>query len=287
MPSSLAAILNGELRFSGRAHFDAFEQWTAEKVSLHIVTYRAFESLAQGLACRARIKIVEPLELEIGSGAHLHQWWLLHIALRQFKSDLTRSEAVVRLRTDMSLPASLPALPLPPGVVYAFSDYIFLAEEATFLATFADMYERIVDKYMRAALEVPPSYVASDALALHAMLSTPGTSSLGGCVHPCERSGRDREGRPQCPAGANESTLVPWRYAPCSRCFPCMRYALKGGELKAWCSEPSFSFHVHAHNASCRALGVPVRLLPRHLHLHWGRDLTPQALNISAACNRY
>lgn len=106
----VGTILNGELRFASKNHFDSFARF-ASGFATHIVTYQAFEQLAYDLVSADRVKIVEQLKLAPGSGSAWHQWYTLPIALRWFRF-VPDYETILRLRTDTTLPPALPT-PLP------------------------------------------------------------------------------------------------------------------------------------------------------------------------------
>ena len=235
----IAAIISGELRFKDQKHFKAFSHAMSSFTPRYIVTYLAYETLALQLSCN--VLITEPLGLEKGSASHLYQWHLLQLAMRAFAFRADDTDAILRVRTDTTLPSKLPS-PIVPGRLYAFTDWAFLAERVTFVTLFADYLDVILSKYMGSAFN------EQDYDALLTM-PLPGTTENGGCVHPCERS----PGR-KCPAGLDLRRHVPWHYAPPGKC---PTYAFRGTNnyKRTFCSEPSLGHRVYALNYTCERLG--------------------------------
>ena len=248
----IAAILNGELRFVDHGHFDSFAR-SVSMFTLHIVTYPQYKELALQLACN--VLITEPLALQNQSFHNLYQWHTLQLAMQAFHFG-AETDAIIRIRTDATLPRRLP-FPILPGRLYAFTDRVFLAERTTFTILFSDYLKQVATKYMT------ETYTSQETDVLRRM-PLPGTTYDGGCVHPCERT-LNRT----CPPGFDMRTHVPWHYAPPQQCH---KSAFLGSDFGFFCSEPSFGYHVYALNFTCEKLGH-VELIHSHRSLTWGKGM--------------
>ena len=263
MPPTIAGIVHGQLRFAHQAHFDAFANATSA-FELHVATYHEYEHLARALSCSLLI-IPEP---PLGLPTTLLQWYSLQQAVRYFADRLgAQVHSVVRLRTDI---APLPTLPPPPplNVLYAYTDRMFYAARVPFTRVFSTIFDQGLALYSNVTSPAAANLSgrgggvnALDETVLKRMLAGGTTRNGGGCVHPCERRSHRF-----CP---NTWHRIPWLWAP-----PLDLKCAKLSNGSPFCSETSFSYHVHAHEPECQPLPEAALLGTRAVRtkFRWGMD---------------
>ena len=248
--TSVAVVVNGELRFSSSAHLERFVSSCAG-LDVFVSTMCQYSSLARMIAPSERVLIVP----ETKSEGKLNQWHLLARALAHFR--LERYAALLRLRTDVTTSPRVIVRDLPPPmVVRAYTDQVYYARTETFRHIFLGFHDAITSDYSHSS-----NGTVTHAAAVYSRYEALQSRTTLGCINPCRDCIECRS--PRSRIHVSHCRDAPWRWPPTRT-----RVRTSG----TFAAEPAFTFQIFRSGARCEPLGSRVALLPARFSFRWRID---------------